>query len=81
MKYLDSSTDVVLWSAMVAACVKNEQYIEAVEFLREMQCNGVKLNHVSVVSILPVCAYVSGGLCFGEGVHGFFIKKGVYFFH
>ncbi|KAL5859702.1 hypothetical protein ACOSQ4_000998 [Xanthoceras sorbifolium] len=70
-----SSKDVVLWSAMVAACVKNEQYMDAVEFFRDMEHNGVKPNHVSVVSILPACAYVSGGLAFGKGIHGFSIKR------
>ncbi|KAK1560706.1 hypothetical protein Q3G72_029915 [Acer saccharum] len=70
-----SSKDVVLWSAMVAACVKNEQYMEAVEYFREMQHNGVKPNHVSVVSILPACSYVSGGLSLGKGIHGFSIKR------
>ncbi|KAK2650297.1 hypothetical protein Ddye_017786 [Dipteronia dyeriana] len=70
-----SSKDVVLWSAMVAACVKNEQYMEAVEYFREMQLNGVKPNHVSVVSILPACSYVSGGLSLGKGIHGFSLKR------
>lgn len=31
-----SNKDVVLWSSMVAACVKNALYIEAIELLREM---------------------------------------------
>ncbi|KAK4848408.1 hypothetical protein QYF36_012625 [Acer negundo] len=70
-----SSKDVVLWSAMVAAFVKNEQYMEAVEYFREMQHNGVKPNHVSVVSILPACSYVSGGLSLGKVIHGFSIKR------
>ncbi|XWS35787.1 hypothetical protein CRYUN_Cryun20dG0025900 [Craigia yunnanensis] len=46
----------VLWSAMVAACVKNGDYVEAFELFRRMQFFGLKANHVSIVSILPACA-------------------------
>ena len=35
------SKDVVLWSAMVSACVRNKQYFEALEFFRDMQCHDV----------------------------------------
>ncbi|XP_059634180.1 pentatricopeptide repeat-containing protein At1g11290, chloroplastic-like [Cornus florida] len=66
--------DVVLWSAMVSACVRNEQYMEAFKFLREMQFHGVQPNHVSLVSILPACADLAA-LSFGKQIHGFSIKR------
>lgn len=71
------SKDVVLWSAMVSACVRNEQYFEALEFFREMQCHGVQPNHVSIVSILPACADL-GVLSLGKEIHGFSIKRVFY---
>ncbi|XP_031283937.1 pentatricopeptide repeat-containing protein At1g11290, chloroplastic-like [Pistacia vera] len=71
-----SNKDVVLCSAMVAACVKNALYIEAVELFREMQCYGVKRNHVTVMSILPACVYISDGLSLGKQIHAFSIRQG-----
>ncbi|KAL3536819.1 hypothetical protein ACH5RR_000185 [Cinchona calisaya] len=69
--------DVVLWSAMVSACVKNEEYVEALEFLRKMQICGVQPNHVSIVTILPACANL-GALLLGKEIHGFSIKRVFY---
>ncbi|KAF8380231.1 hypothetical protein HHK36_027713 [Tetracentron sinense] len=66
--------DLVLWSAMVAACSKNRQFVEAFEIFREMQYFGIEPNHVSVVSVLPACADL-GALSFGKQIHGYSIKK------
>uniref|UniRef100_A0A2P2INC6 Pentatricopeptide repeat-containing protein n=1 Tax=Rhizophora mucronata TaxID=61149 RepID=A0A2P2INC6_RHIMU len=48
--------DVVVWSAMVSGCAKNEKYEEAIDLFRMMQSHGVEPNFVSVVSVLPACA-------------------------
>ncbi|XVE77142.1 hypothetical protein DITRI_Ditri13aG0037900 [Diplodiscus trichospermus] len=69
--------DVVLWSAMVAACGKNGDYVEALELFRRMQFLGLKANHVSIVSILPACANL-GTLRSGREIHGFSIKRMFY---
>ncbi|XWS46094.1 hypothetical protein CRYUN_Cryun14cG0034100 [Craigia yunnanensis] len=69
--------DVVLWSAMVAACVKNGDYVEALELFRRMQFFGLKANHVSIVSILPACANL-GTLRLGREIHGFIIRRTFY---
>ncbi|KAB2052373.1 hypothetical protein ES319_A12G116500v1, partial [Gossypium barbadense] len=66
--------DVVLWSAVVSACVKNKDYLEALELFRRMQFIGLKVNHVSIVSILPSCANL-GALRLGREIHGFIIKR------
>ncbi|XP_077225789.1 pentatricopeptide repeat-containing protein DOT4, chloroplastic-like [Tasmannia lanceolata] len=64
--------DLILWSAMVAACSKNGQFSEAIENFRKMQCFGI--NNVSLVSVLPACAYL-GALLLGKQIHGFSIKR------
>lgn len=69
--------DVILWSSMVSVCVKNEVYLKAFEFFREMQLSGVQPNYVSIVSVLPACADL-GALQLGKEIHGFSIKKGFY---
>lgn len=66
--------DVVLWSALVSACVKNKDYLEALELFRRMQFIGLKVNHVSIVSILPACANL-GALRLGREIHSFIIKR------
>ncbi|CAA2960491.1 Hypothetical predicted protein [Olea europaea subsp. europaea] len=66
--------DVVLWSAMVSACVKNGDYVEAFELFKKMQFWGLQPNLVTVVSILPACADL-GVMTFGKELHGFSIKR------
>lgn len=69
--------DVVLWSAIISACVKNGQYSEAFDLLREMQDQGVQPNQVSIVSILPACADF-GVLSLGKELHAFSMRKDFY---
>ncbi|XVF80067.1 hypothetical protein PTKIN_Ptkin15bG0040900 [Pterospermum kingtungense] len=69
--------DVVLWSAMAAACVKKGDYVEALELFRKMQFFGLKANHVSIVGILPACANL-GALRLGREIHGFIIRRMFY---
>lgn len=71
------SKDVVSWSAMVSACVRNGQYSEALKFFRDMQCHGVQPNHVTIVSILSAFADL-GVLSLGKEIHGFSIKRVFY---
>ncbi|KAE8703690.1 Beta-amylase 2 isoform 1 [Hibiscus syriacus] len=66
--------DVVLWSAIVAACVKNKDYLKALELFRRMQIFGLKVNHVSIISILPACANL-GALRLGREIHGFIVRR------
>ncbi|XP_073027319.1 pentatricopeptide repeat-containing protein DOT4, chloroplastic-like [Primulina eburnea] len=72
-----ANRDVVLWSAMVSACVSNGEYLEAFKLLKEMVFFGVQPNHVTVASILPVCAGL-GALNIGKEIHDHCIKKVFY---
>ncbi|OIT31479.1 pentatricopeptide repeat-containing protein, chloroplastic [Nicotiana attenuata] len=69
-----SGKDVILWSAMVSACVKNGEYVEAVELFRKMLSFGVEPNYVSVVGIVPACANL-GALKVGKEIHAYSIKS------
>ncbi|XP_043708041.1 pentatricopeptide repeat-containing protein At1g11290, chloroplastic-like [Telopea speciosissima] len=66
--------DLVLWSAMIAACSKNGQSVEALEIFRQMQYEGEDPNHISIVSVLPACADL-GALSLGKQIHGYSIKR------
>ncbi|XP_071937256.1 pentatricopeptide repeat-containing protein At4g33990-like [Coffea arabica] len=74
---LTPNKDVILWSAMVSACVKNEEYVEALNIFRKMQSCGVQPNRVSIVTVLPACANL-GTLWLGKEIHGFSIKRDFY---
>lgn len=68
------SKDVVSWSMMVALCAKNEFFVDALEFFREMQDQGVEPNQASIVSILLACANL-GALSYGKQIHGYALKR------
>ncbi|KAJ8565366.1 hypothetical protein K7X08_007942 [Anisodus acutangulus] len=65
--------DVILWSAMVSACVKSGEYVAAVELFRKMQFCGVEPNYVSIVGIVPACVNI-GALRVGKEIHAYSIK-------
>ncbi|OVA14028.1 C2 calcium-dependent membrane targeting [Macleaya cordata] len=69
--------DLVLWSALVTACLKNGKFIDAIYVFREMQGFGLEPNHVSILSVLPACADL-GALSLGKQIHGFSIKREFY---
>lgn len=68
------SKDVVSWSMIVSVCAKNEFFVDALEFFREMQNQGVEPNQASVVSVLPACANL-GTLTYGKQIHGYALKR------
>ncbi|XP_072978810.1 pentatricopeptide repeat-containing protein At1g11290, chloroplastic-like [Typha angustifolia] len=69
-----STKDLILWSAMVSACSKNEQYLEAIVTFGKMQHSGFSPNAVSLLSVLPACANI-GALQYGKQIHGFAIRR------
>ncbi|KAJ0981705.1 hypothetical protein J5N97_009960 [Dioscorea zingiberensis] len=67
--------DLVLWSAMVSACCKNGQFIDAIHMFREMQDSDVHPNSVSLLSVLLACANTAS-LRHGMQVHCFSVRRG-----
>ncbi|KAF2282594.1 hypothetical protein GH714_043223 [Hevea brasiliensis] len=72
--------DVVLWSAMVLACVNNEKYREYILYFRRILYYGIEANNVIVMSVLPAGAHL-GVLCFVDQNHGFSMKRVFLFFY
>ncbi|XP_038972289.1 pentatricopeptide repeat-containing protein DOT4, chloroplastic-like [Phoenix dactylifera] len=66
--------DLILWSAMVSACCKNGQFIEAIDTFGEMLSFGVTPNNVSLLSVLLACANTNA-LLHGKQIHGYAIRK------
>ncbi|CAK9180919.1 unnamed protein product [Ilex paraguariensis] len=62
--------NVVSWNAMIAGYSQHEKYNEAIEVFRQMQKMGVRLNDVTLVSVLPACAHL-GALDLGKWIDRF----------
>ncbi|GLT91684.1 hypothetical protein SLE2022_095600 [Rubroshorea leprosula] len=67
--------DVVAWTAMLDGYVRNGQAAEGIKCFLEMRSMGVKVDEVTVVSILSA-AGILGDIWFGRCVHGFYIETG-----
>ncbi|XP_016491478.1 pentatricopeptide repeat-containing protein At1g11290, chloroplastic-like isoform X1 [Nicotiana tabacum] len=65
--------DVILWSAMVSACVKSGEYVDAIELFRKMLSSSVEPNYISIVGIVPACANL-GALKVGKEIHAYSMK-------
>lgn len=72
---MDGDRDVVSWNSIIAACLKDEQFIEALFLFREMLEAGIGMNSYNVVSALQACAELSL-LKLGMQIHASVWKRG-----
>ncbi|KAL1322552.1 hypothetical protein HN51_067557 [Arachis hypogaea] len=72
------SRDVVVWGAMVAGFVHNRLQREALEYVRWMVEEGVEVNSVVVMSVLPAIGEVSEQRL-GKEVHAYVVKTKEYY--
>ncbi|CAN6168957.1 unnamed protein product [Urochloa humidicola] len=68
--------DLVIWNSMVGGYAVNEDSDSALHALRAMQKVGLRLDHVTVVSVLPLCNQHSG-LLQGKELHAYAIRHNV----
>lgn len=62
--------------ALAQGYSQNGQNSEALELFRQMQMTGVKLNSVTIVSVLPACTH-SAALQQVKSIHGYIIRTGI----
>eukprot|EP01018_Ginkgo_biloba_P019015 Gb_21714 [translate_table: standard] len=67
--------NAVSWNAMITGCIQNGYFEEALNLFREMQMTDVKINSVTLASILPACANLAV-LEYGKEVHEDAIRNG-----
>ncbi|KAG6479116.1 hypothetical protein ZIOFF_062576 [Zingiber officinale] len=67
-------TDVVSWNSMISACLKDQQFFEALNLFREMQKVGVSMNSYTVVGVLQACAELSQSKL-GMEIHASLLKN------
>lgn len=65
----------VSWSAMIAGCVQNDQYVEGLELFKEMQSAGIVVSQSIYASVFRSCAGLSA-LKLGSQFHGHALKCG-----
>ncbi|KAK3012384.1 hypothetical protein RJ639_010549 [Escallonia herrerae] len=63
----------VSWSALIAGCVHNDDYVGGLEFFTEMQRKGVGVTQSTYASIFRWCASLSA-VRFGMQLHGHALK-------
>ncbi|XP_031487049.1 pentatricopeptide repeat-containing protein At1g08070, chloroplastic [Nymphaea colorata] len=69
-----SHRDRISWNIMIGGYNHNGRYKEALELFREMQRSNVQPNDVTLLSILPSCAYL-GALDLGRWIHAYIDKN------
>lgn len=67
--------DLVTWNTVLSSLCQNEQFLEALEYLREMVLNGVEPDGFTISSVLPVCSHLEL-LRTGKEMHAYALKNG-----
>eukprot|EP01018_Ginkgo_biloba_P030400 Gb_19693 [translate_table: standard] len=70
-----SKANVASWNAIIAGYDQNGHANDALELFRQMQLAGIKLNSITIVSVLPACARVAA-LLEGKEIHAYIIRSG-----
>ncbi|KAI4306051.1 hypothetical protein L6164_029363 [Bauhinia variegata] len=68
--------DVGSWNAMISGFCQNGSAAEALDVLNSMKIEGLKMDTITVSSLLPVCAQ-SGDMTSGMLIHLYVIKHGL----
>jgi pentatricopeptide repeat protein len=65
--------DMVSWNTMISSFSQNDQFLEALSFLRLMVLEGTKPDGVTFASVLPACSHLEM-LDRGEEIHAYALK-------
>lgn len=70
--------DMGCWNSVISGFCQNGNAVQALAFLDQMRLEGIKMDSVTVSSILPVCAQMDDGSR-GMLIHLYVIKHGLEF--
>ncbi|KAE8816924.1 pentatricopeptide repeat-containing protein DOT4, chloroplastic [Hordeum vulgare] len=68
--------DAISWNSVISGCFANEWHGRAVEHLSEMWFEGLEIDSVTMLSVLPACAELGYELV-GRVIHGYSVKTGL----
>ncbi|KAJ7969399.1 Pentatricopeptide repeat-containing protein [Quillaja saponaria] len=66
--------DMVSWNTIISSLSQNDQFIEALMFLRLMVLNGVKPDGFTIASVLPACSHLEM-LNTGKEIHCYALRN------
>ncbi|PIN26281.1 hypothetical protein CDL12_00959 [Handroanthus impetiginosus] len=69
--------DVVLWNAIMSACVENNRFLAAIDFFKEMVNEGNEFDPTTLVIVISVFSNLKS-LAQGKVVHGLSVKAGMF---
>lgn len=68
--------DLVSWNTIISGYSLNDEWLEAVEHFCKLLCLGVEPDSVTIISVLPSCAY-SNNLRIGKMIHGYILRHSI----
>uniref|UniRef100_A0A0A9D618 DYW domain-containing protein n=1 Tax=Arundo donax TaxID=35708 RepID=A0A0A9D618_ARUDO len=68
--------DAITWNSAISGCFSNKWHGRAVDLFSKMWFEGLEINSVTMVSVLPACAELGYELV-GKVVHGYCVKSGL----
>ncbi|KAK6937629.1 Pentatricopeptide repeat [Dillenia turbinata] len=68
--------DIVCWNMTIMGLVQNAKVLEAIEFYRKMQKEGMDDDKIAMLDLIQACANV-GDSKLGSSVHGYIIQKNI----
>ncbi|XP_017970624.1 PREDICTED: pentatricopeptide repeat-containing protein At1g50270 [Theobroma cacao] len=71
----NEQADVVSWTALINGYLKTGSLVEGLTCFKEMRLRGVKVDGMTVVSVLSAAGKM-GNIWFGRSIHGFFMETG-----
>ncbi|TVU05085.1 hypothetical protein EJB05_48236, partial [Eragrostis curvula] len=69
--------DNISWNSVISGCLSNRWHDRAVNLFSKMWFQGLEINSVTMLSVLPACAELGYGLV-GKAVHGYSVKSGLF---
>lgn len=66
--------DLVSWNTMISSLSQNNLFLEALAFLRRMVHEGVRIDGVTIASVLPACSHLEL-LELGKEIHAYVIRN------
>ncbi|KAK7306732.1 hypothetical protein VNO77_44688 [Canavalia gladiata] len=70
--------DVVSWTLMIRTYVRKGEFNEAFKLFRRMNSDGLRLDSMSISSILPACGRIASHK-HGREIHGYLLRHGINF--
>ncbi|KAF7021732.1 hypothetical protein CFC21_034627 [Triticum aestivum] len=68
--------DAISWNSVISGCFSNGWHDRAVEHFSEMWFEGLEIDSVTMLSVLPACAELGYELV-GRVIHGYSVKTGL----